>query len=301
MAEQGRVSVDLRALRREWADLQGDGRPMREAAFGERVRALDFLSFARDLSAVHPRDRELGILAQEAAQLEQRLIAVHERFLSGIRASIRSGECRGARLRAELDRYTAYRPGEPQEHVGYGDLDALVSGLFWPGPLPIPSRDLEPGMVPYEATPARLVLELVDRLSLAPDDVFYDLGAGLGHVALLVHLLGGVRAVGIEIEPTFCEVARRTTQDLGVRDVRFVAIDARQADYSTGTVFYLFTPFTGRILEDVLERLREQGQQRTLTLCTYGSCTQRMAAQPWLRRVSGDARSLFSLVVWESG
>jgi len=290
--------LDLSGLRSELADLQGNARPLRETAFGERVRALDFLAFVRDLSAVHPRDHELAALAREAAQLEHRLVGVNGRFLNGIRTHIHTGEWRGARLRAELDRYTDYRPGEPQEHVGYDDLDALVNGLFWPDPVPVPRRDLEAGMVPYEATPARLVLELVDRLALTPDDAFYDLGAGLGHVALLVHLLTGVRTVGIEIEPAFCEMARCTAQDLGVPGVQFVEADARQANYSIGTVFYLFTPFTGTILEEVLQCLRQEGRQKTLTLCTYGACTQRLAEQSWLHWVSGDVESLFSLVIW---
>ena len=292
--------IDLKAVQRELADLQRDARPMQRAAFGERVRALDFLAFVRDLSAVHPQDHELAAMAGEAAQLEQRLIEVNQQFLGGIRTRIRKGEYRGARLRAQLDRHTDYRSGELREHVGYDDLDALVNGLL-SGPVPVPSRDLEAGMVPYEATPARLVLELVDRLSLTPDDVFYDLGAGLGHVALLVHLLTRVQAVGIEIEPAFCEAARRTVRDLGVCGVQFIAVDAREADYSTGTIFYLFTPFTGVILSDVLERLREEGRQRALTLCTYGACTQRLAEQSWLRWVGGDVASLFSLVFWESG
>jgi SAM-dependent methyltransferase len=131
--------------------------------------------------------------------------------------------------------------------------------------------------------------------------VFYDLGAGLGHVAILMRLLAGVRAVGVEIESVFCETARRAAQDLGVSDVLFVQADAREIDYSTGTVFYLFTPFTGTILECVLDRLRVEGQQRALALCTYGACTRRLAEQSWLRCTSGDVTSLFSLVVWENG
>ena len=35
-------------------------------------------------------------------------------------------------------------------------------------------------MVPYEATPARVALELVDRVNFRRGDVFYDLGSGLG-------------------------------------------------------------------------------------------------------------------------
>ena len=44
-------------------------------------------------------------------------------------------------------------------------------------------------------TPARVILELVDRARPRPDQLFIDIGSGLGLVPLLVHLLTGVRAV----------------------------------------------------------------------------------------------------------
>ena len=65
MARDGRGFVDLGALWRELADLQQDAWPLQEGAFGDRVQALDFLAFVRDLSTVHPRDRGLAALAGE--------------------------------------------------------------------------------------------------------------------------------------------------------------------------------------------------------------------------------------------
>jgi hypothetical protein len=112
-----------------------------------------------------------------------------------------------------------------------------------------------------------------------------DVGAGLGHVPLLVNLLGGVAARGIEIEPAYCEIAAGWAADLGLSQVLFIQGDARYANYSEGTVFFLYTPFSGYMLAEVLERLRVESQRRRIRLFTYGPCTLQVARQPWLRRV----------------
>jgi hypothetical protein len=41
-------------------------------------------------------------------------------------------------------------------------------------------------MVPYQPTPVRHILHLIAAAMVAEDDVFVDLGSGLGHVPLLV-------------------------------------------------------------------------------------------------------------------
>jgi hypothetical protein len=153
----------------------------------------------------------------------------------------------------------------------------------------------------------RVAFELAQRI--APEDVFVDLGAGLGQVVLLMHLLTGVAASGVEIEPAFCRYARDCAAGLGLADsgpsglgsglpgaidpdaagrlaaVTFVDSDARFADYSKATVFFMYTPFTGELLEQVFGLLHQQSLSRTFTLVTYGPCTKQAARQSWLRVV----------------
>jgi hypothetical protein len=54
------------------------------------------------------------------------------------------------------------------------------------------------------------------------------------------------------------------------------------ADLSAGTVFYLYTPFTGSILSSVLSRLRREAAARPIRICTYGPCTSAVAGESWL-------------------
>jgi SAM-dependent methyltransferase len=143
--------------------------------------------------------------------------------------------------------------------------------------------ELTPEMVHCEPTPARVVLELVDYAGLTSQSIFYDLGSGLGQVAILVNLLTGVRSKGVEVDPVLCGYARQCATRLGLPNVTFVQGDARTVNYDDGTHFFLFTPFRGMILQTVLARLQTIAQQRPLTICTYGPCTPTVAQQGWLR------------------
>ena len=125
--------------------------------------------------------------------------------------------------------------------------------------------------VHLEDSPVRVLLDLVDHVSLEADDRFVDLGSGLGRAAILVHWLTGVSAEGIEVQPAYCAYATALVANLGLERVHFQRADASEADLSRGTVYYLFTPFKGRILRLVWQRLEQEAQSRSITVCTYGA------------------------------
>ncbi|HEX4031184.1 MAG TPA: class I SAM-dependent methyltransferase [Terracidiphilus sp.] len=165
---------------------------------------------------------------------------------------------------------------------GYDWLDELIGGVL---KLREPeSADVRPGfeMVFYQPTPARHILQMLRLCALSAGDVLVDLGSGLGHVPILAALLTRARCVGIELEPTYIATARACACSLGLSRAEFLQQDARAADISTGTVFYLYTPFTGSILESVLRRLQQESRQRVLRICTFGPCTLTVAREPWL-------------------
>jgi len=119
--------------------------------------------------------------------------------------------------------------------------------------------------------------------ALSAADVLVDLGSGLGHVALLTSMLTGVQGLGIEVEAAYVASAQECAQSLNLNRVRFIHEDARAADLSSGTVFYLYSPFTGSILADVLERLRKESTRRPIRICTLGPCTCTLAQEAWLQ------------------
>jgi hypothetical protein len=295
------AEFDLQVLEQDPALLQ-------ESSFAARAAAIDLIE-TRILERIEVEQGlggaagELGELVRRAYALATRLEEANTHLLQGLEGRIAAGSCRGAALREELVRYAggASRWDASGRDAVYDYLDLLVAGLLRVGAPPNESGKREPEMVRYQPTPARVILEIIDRARVRPADTFYDLGSGLGQVPILVHLLTGARARGIETEPEYCICARRCAERLNLPMVQFINVDARDADYSEGTVFYLYTPFTGKMLRQVLGMLEAQAGQRPIRLGTYGPCTQEVAHQAWLRcldRISGDPE--FEVALFES-
>jgi len=183
--------------------------------------------------------------------------------------------------------YTDYVANDwGKQHYGYESLDFLLDGVFLPRPHPHLSLEPEYGMVRYEPTPASVILELTERLNLKERDIFYDLGSGLGKVTLLVHLLTGVKVVGVEYQPDFCAYASRQADELDLEGLRYLNDDARHVDYSDGSVFFLFNPFGGVIFDSVLEKLHIEAKRREILICSYGSSSRPLSELEWLEPVA---------------
>ena len=221
-------------------------------------------------------------LRDRARLLQARLAGVQARLCDSIRHDIRRG--RGAQA------LHPWRPASIDDAEGYDPLDALLGDVFAFDEPAGAIAPLEPGMVFYQPTPMRHVFDLVERAGIGANDAFVDLGSGLGHVPMLVAMLTGARCIGIEREPVYVHAAQKSAVALQLNRVSFVAQDVRAADLSSGSVFYLYTPFTGGMLRTVLDGLHHEAQRRAIRLVTFGPCTASVAAEPWLRP-AGDVRA----------
>lgn len=273
-----------------------------ELNFESRIEALDYLEF-------HVIDRIDGLrqtinpptgllqLKQYAENVTRYLEAIDVALFQRLRANIRMGHCRGEALLNLIDTYVGRCSSNQQDNqvIGYDALDVFTNGLFPAQALPLETRKKEPEMVYYQKTPARIIFELVEKAHLTNEDVFYDLGSGLGHVSILVNLLSGATTKGIEVESAYCTYATVCAADLNLSRVAFIHADARQANYSDGTVFFMYTPFEGSLLQVVLELLRAEAQNRQITLFTYGPCTLHVSRQSWLTCVDPEDNHLYKL------
>jgi len=223
-------------------------------------------------------------LPVRADAMRRRLEAANAAFYAQVRRAIRRGE--GAQSLREL----AAGDGTTAEIVvaggdRYDHLDALVSGILQFAEPAAEIAELEAEMVFFQPTPARHIFDLFRRMVLTEHDVLVDLGSGLGHVPLLTAICTRAHSIGIEREAAYVDCARRSALELNLEQSMFVCKDARAADFSTGTVFYLYTPFSGAILRDVLDALRRQAAERGIRVCTYGPCTPVVAAEDWLEAI----------------
>jgi SAM-dependent methyltransferase len=189
---------------------------------------------------------------------------------------------RGQPLLTLINEYLEYDFSTESTEEGYDILDVFLNGLLTNQKLPVETRQREPGMVFYQKTPARIILNLISKSTFEPDDVFFDLGSGLGQAVILVNLLSGIKCKGVEYEPAFCRYAKFNAEDLNLSDLEFINEDARYADCSSGNVFFMYTPFEGSIMDDVLQKLKKESENRKIKILTYGYCTAEVAKQLWL-------------------
>lgn len=214
---------------------------------------------------------------------------------AAVRAQVMAGDGCAAMRAAIRDCRAGMRASEVEDG-GYDALDELVAGVLqMPEPAP-PQVELGADMVFYQPTPVRHVLALIERARLQAHDVVVDLGSGLGLVPMMVAMLSPARSIGVELEPSYVASARACAGQLGLSRVTFVAADVRQAALSSGTVFYLYTPFRGSVLREVLGTLRAHAMQRVIRVCSYGPCTDVLAGTPWLHaegKIDRDTVTVF--------
>ena len=239
----------------------------------QRLEALDALD------AYLPGGQPVGTaLHQRTRALYTELESVNLRLYEAIRQDIQRGAGAGSLLEWMPD----WNAAAHMNCRGYDYLDELICAVLQFEEPSAQIIQLDPEMVSYQPTPARHIFDLIRRTTLTERDCLFDLGSGLGHVSLMASICTGAGCTGIELEPSYVDCARKATQSLNLNNVRFIRGDARAADLSDGTVFYLYTPFVGSILRDVLNSLRQQAVRREIRICTFGPCTGVVAQEEWL-------------------
>jgi hypothetical protein len=240
-----------------------------------RIEVLERLESHLD----DPQLRDDATLWQRAADARVALETANQQAYDTLRSAIQDGA--GIGVAAEWLSHPALPP-TAADHDGYDYLDEIVAGILQlddPGPASIaPTSE----MVFYQPTPARHLLDLFDRAALTGHDVLFDLGSGLGHVAIMTAICTRARAVGVELEPAYVACAQRAAAALNLESVSFIADDARNVSLDDGTLYFLYTPFSGRMLRTMLDLLRAQAERRQIRVAAYGPCTAVIAAEGWL-------------------
>ncbi len=123
------------------------------------------------------------------------------------------------------------------DRPGSGPADSMHGDGFW-----------------YDAPDYRYLRRMMRILRPGPEDVFYDIGSGMGRVLCVAARWRIKRVVGIELDRPLCDIARRNADRMRGQnapiDVR--CEDASTADLSDGTIYYLHNPFGPDTMRDVL-------------------------------------------------
>ncbi len=199
--------------------------------------------------------------------------ATHRASAEGLRALLLARQVTPAMFRAAL---LAVPPAE---------RDAWLDAVFELNGLPDDGPALPRGCVPYLPCSVDPILRMIDSAGVQASDVFVDVGAGIGRAALLVHLLTGAPAIGLEIQPALVHISRELTRRLNLP--RYAAIEGDAVRLAgaitTATVFFLYCPFSGARLERLLDELEPIARTRQIRVCTVDLP---LPPRPWLTLLS---------------
>lgn len=116
-----------------------------------------------------------------------------------------------------------------------------------------------------------LIARYIGLLQLEHSDVIYDLGCGTGRPLCLFARQNVARCVGVELDFSLAEIARRNASNLIGRraDISIVWADAASLDYHDGTVFWLYNPFGKATMASVLAGIHRglQHSHRQVRFC----------------------------------
>jgi SAM-dependent methyltransferase len=170
------------------------------------------------------------------------------------------------------------------------ERDAWLDRVFGLSTLPDDGPDLPRGCVPYFPCSVDALLRMVEQAGVLSSDVFVDVGSGLGRAAAFVHLLTGAGVIGIEIQSGLVRAARDLATRLVVSRVSCIQGDAAKLTgfITIGSIFFLYCPFSGNRLVNVLVDLESIARTRMIRICCLDLP---LPPCPWLTpepRLSGD-------------
>lgn len=120
--------------------------------------------------------------------------------------------------------------------------------------------------------------QLLDRMTIHPEDVFLDYGSGMGRAVCLAATHRFRSVSGVEISSELCELAIRNLErvrpKLRCKDVRIVHANATQYEVPADvSVIFFFNPFGSETMQTVLDKIADslRHSQRSLQLIFYGT------------------------------
>lgn len=142
----------------------------------------------------------------------------------------------------------------------HDELTERWLGVRTSGWRPHVGDERDPGWrVEYVPSPYAVLRRVLRRVDLRPDDVFVDLGSGMGRAVFAASWLGAGRAVGVEIDPALIAIARANLARSRLRDhqVEFVGCGAESYPQDQSTVIFLFNPFGAGTLAAVARQIED--------------------------------------------
>jgi hypothetical protein len=113
--------------------------------------------------------------------------------------------------------------------------------------------------VEYQVVDYLLLRRYIEPVQVRPDDILIDIGCGMGRVLCIFSRERLRKCIGIEFSGELASIAGRNARSLRGRraPIEIRVCDAAEADYSEGTIFWIYNPFGERTMHVVLSRIGE--------------------------------------------
>lgn len=83
------------------------------------------------------------------------------------------------------------------------------------------------------------IARVLKAVGAKSDDVFFDLGCGTGRNVFYAHAVYGMKAVGIDLIPTFVRQGNHIAQTCGLSDVQFIQTNAFHYNIQQASIVYV--------------------------------------------------------------
>jgi len=134
-------------------------------------------------------------------------------------------------------------------------------------------RKKKPDLAIYQPTPIDVVEQMLRLAGISAGDVLYDLGCGDGRIVVAAAEKYGIRAVGVDINPTRIAEARVNARRHGVeKRVQFVLGDAKKLDFAEAMVITMYLGADGnlRLADQLRSQLRSGARIVSRDFQIYG-------------------------------
>ena len=161
------------------AEIAEDSLLREEKNFDQRVDVIDAIGFQiidhiEELLRKTTQPDKLNLLKYRAEKVKCELEEIDIKLFQRLQANIRTGGYTGKEFKGLIKEYVDFNLGDNplQEETGYDNLDLFINGLSLFQTVPEQTKALEPEMVYYQKTPARIVFELVEQSHFTKEDIF---------------------------------------------------------------------------------------------------------------------------------
>lgn len=151
---------------------------------------------------------------------------------------------------------------------------ALLAKYLWKSPFRISKKFLieanADDVYTYGETPLTTMALIAQQCKITADDCVLELGCGRGRTCFWLNCFIKCKVIGIEYIPAFIHKAQKVKNRYSVDGVDFVAGDMLEADFSKGSVIYLYgTCYDQQFLAKLIKKMESLPRGTKIITVSY--------------------------------